>query len=83
MARLSNQELANRQAIEIMADAMDRLQTILAWSDTEYDIATRTFNKPIQGRLAKLNSELAGLSADMLRLNMTIEAGRRGEYVER
>jgi hypothetical protein len=83
MARLSHQEQAARLSVEIMADAIDRVQAVLAWSDTERDIAAQSFDKSRQARLAKLNGELAGLSVDLWRLNMTIEAARRGEFVER
>jgi hypothetical protein len=82
MPRKRLEVIGAEKASEIMADAIDDLQDILAWSDNEYEIASRTFNKPIQGRLAKLNSAVANLSMNVARLNMLIESIRRGESGE-
>lgn len=82
MPRKRLEVLGAEKAAEIMADAIDDLQSILSWSDNEYEIAVKTFNKPIQGRLAKLNSSIASLSMNVARLNTIIEAIRRGESGE-
>ena len=83
MPRPTNEKRAAEAAGEIMADALDNINAIIAWSDTERDIATNALDLSRRARLAKLNGEVAGLATNMLRLNMTIEAMRRGEYVKR
>jgi hypothetical protein len=82
MARPTNQQRGIEYASEIMAESVEHMESLLAWSGREKEIAAESFDKARQARLAELNQQIAMLAVSVTKLNLVIEGARRGEYVE-